>query len=458
MHDIRHDVDSLVDHVRTMAMEGNRSSSPATHIDWAGDDDDSLPDLEDWGISSNKVVDIGDKAAKTDEPATESEVDKVGDSSLSSSVGSMVVTSMTQDTTSSPIDSIPPSTSPTNSTARARGERKRERGRGRDKEKKGPASAVSPSTSKSTLQNTTTPKKSLLERLSSPSRPVPISVPSRAEKSPIRTFNGVGESRSPASTLPFHPSLPPKPTTIPVPEGSPRRVNGLNFPPKPLSPWKSRHDDVAKVITPASFDTRQSAVQSTSQLTQPTSEAPEKTMSEKQPLEALKKAPEIFESKDTPISESKVPSLADAKDPSFLTSTSFDWSEEPTPFDPIFPQSSVILDIEPPTPLEELPSAHANANLGSPVLSTMRTRAQRPLSGDITPRQRRERSPHKTHNARNHSAPSPGGLGATRTRTPHATRPIIRMDALAMISRSLRESPTPSRRESPAPSVVSAAE
>lgn len=457
MHDIRHDVDSLVDHVRTMAMEGNRSSSPATHIDWAGDDDDSLPDLEDWGISSNKFIDIGDNVDKTDEPTksepvTESEVDKVGDLSLSSSVGSMLVTSMTQDTTSSPIDSIPPSTSPTSSTARARGERKRERGRGRDKEKKGPTTtAVSPSTSKSTLQNTTTPKKSLLERLSSPSRPVPISVPSRTQKSPIRNFNGVGESRSPASTLPFHPSLPPKPTTISVPEGSPRRVNGLNFPPKPSSPWKSRHDDVAKVITQASFDTGHSTAQSISQFTQPTSEAPEKTMPEKQPSEAHEKAPELLESKDTSISESKVPSFAD-------TSTSFDWSEEPTPFDPIFPQSSVKLDIEPPTPLEELPSAYANANLGSPGLSTMRTRAQRPLSGDITSRQRRERSPHKTHNARNHSAPSPGGLGATRTRTPHATRPIIRMDALAMISRSLRESPTPSRRESPAPTVVSAAE
>lgn len=46
------DIDALVERVRAVAMADNRPSTPGSHIDWAGDDDDSLPDLDDWGIPS----------------------------------------------------------------------------------------------------------------------------------------------------------------------------------------------------------------------------------------------------------------------------------------------------------------------------------------------------------------------------------------------------------------------
>lgn len=45
-------IDALVERVRAVAMAENRPSTPGSHIDWAGDDDDSLPDLDDWGIPS----------------------------------------------------------------------------------------------------------------------------------------------------------------------------------------------------------------------------------------------------------------------------------------------------------------------------------------------------------------------------------------------------------------------
>ncbi|KAF9008717.1 hypothetical protein BDQ17DRAFT_1348805 [Cyathus striatus] len=51
--DIRHNIDILVERVRAVAMSDNRPSTPGSHIDWAGDDDDSLPDLDDWGIVTN---------------------------------------------------------------------------------------------------------------------------------------------------------------------------------------------------------------------------------------------------------------------------------------------------------------------------------------------------------------------------------------------------------------------
>ncbi|KAG6833765.1 hypothetical protein H0H87_001197 [Tephrocybe sp. NHM501043] len=49
----RADIDALVERVRAVAMD-NRPNTPGSHIDWAGDDDDSLPDLDDWGITSTK--------------------------------------------------------------------------------------------------------------------------------------------------------------------------------------------------------------------------------------------------------------------------------------------------------------------------------------------------------------------------------------------------------------------
>lgn len=50
--EIRHDVDALVERVRAVAMAENRPTTPGSHIDWAGEEDDSLPDLEDWGVTT----------------------------------------------------------------------------------------------------------------------------------------------------------------------------------------------------------------------------------------------------------------------------------------------------------------------------------------------------------------------------------------------------------------------
>lgn len=49
---MRNNIDALVERVRAVAMADNRPLTPGSHIDWAGDDDDSLPDLDDWGVSA----------------------------------------------------------------------------------------------------------------------------------------------------------------------------------------------------------------------------------------------------------------------------------------------------------------------------------------------------------------------------------------------------------------------
>ncbi|KAJ7638621.1 hypothetical protein FB45DRAFT_903377 [Roridomyces roridus] len=52
--DVRNNIDALVERVRAVAMD-NRPSTPgsASHIDWAGDDDEGLPDLDDWGVTTS---------------------------------------------------------------------------------------------------------------------------------------------------------------------------------------------------------------------------------------------------------------------------------------------------------------------------------------------------------------------------------------------------------------------
>ncbi|KAF9468938.1 hypothetical protein BDZ94DRAFT_1244974 [Collybia nuda] len=57
--DMRHNIDALVERVRAVAMADNRPSTPGSHIDWAGDDDDSLPDLDDWGVTP--AISTGEK-------------------------------------------------------------------------------------------------------------------------------------------------------------------------------------------------------------------------------------------------------------------------------------------------------------------------------------------------------------------------------------------------------------
>ncbi|KAF7794531.1 hypothetical protein EIP86_005665 [Pleurotus ostreatoroseus] len=60
--DIRHDIDALVEKVRSTAMD--RPHTPGSHIDWAGEDDDSLPDLDDWGVPSTHTTDLASDAGK----------------------------------------------------------------------------------------------------------------------------------------------------------------------------------------------------------------------------------------------------------------------------------------------------------------------------------------------------------------------------------------------------------
>ncbi|KAI0747437.1 hypothetical protein BC629DRAFT_1560208 [Irpex lacteus] len=74
--DIAHNIDALVERVRAVAMDRPHTPGSHSHFDWAGDDeDDSLPDLDDWGVTSS---------LSTNGPATDvADGEKVGVSVIS---------------------------------------------------------------------------------------------------------------------------------------------------------------------------------------------------------------------------------------------------------------------------------------------------------------------------------------------------------------------------------------
>ena len=57
--DLKSDIDALVERVRSTAMD--RPHTPGSHIDWA-DDDDSLPDLNDWGFTEVMTTSVRQEA------------------------------------------------------------------------------------------------------------------------------------------------------------------------------------------------------------------------------------------------------------------------------------------------------------------------------------------------------------------------------------------------------------
>ncbi|KAL5508031.1 hypothetical protein ACEPAH_5649 [Sanghuangporus vaninii] len=473
VHDLRKEITNLVQHVRNMAMDVHRPNSPTTHIDWAGDDDDSLPDLDDWGISSKLASDVGETSAKVaskPDPVTQTLPDASSTSvpeklePKDGSVGQIVMVDGAQSSAESPTESsmsmslsVPPPVKRT---------RERRRGGRRDKEKRASLASQVNGTGDKQVQLTTTPKKSLLERISSPIRPEPplllqeikpAVAPSSSDQVITSAKSEPNVSRNGA--LPPKPlNLPKKPPPSSKTSGSWRASKGERLLPKDLNPpVKSVPIATAAQDSPEPTEKVATAV--------PTVEPPAKE-------EVNVDSSNLLE--ETPIGTSSVVPREHTV-PATNTS-SFDWSEEPISLNnanqldddwppvevvPATPSNNVIREA-PPASTPTIPLTADNTERKSSASPSPRFRSQRPLSGDSTPRPRRERSPYKTHMPRNHSMPHAGSMGGSRSRPSpspspspfgrprpqHVSRPVIRMDALAMISRSLRESPPP-RRESP---------
>ncbi|KAL5476511.1 hypothetical protein ACEPAI_3368 [Sanghuangporus weigelae] len=318
--------------------------------------------------------------------------------------------------------------------------RERRRGGRRDKEKRASlASQVNGSGDKQ-VPLTTTPKKSLLERISSPVRPEPPLLLQEAKPALVSSSSEqVITSAKSEPNISRHGTLPPKPLSLPKKPPPSSKTSGS---------WKASLSEPAVQVASAGPVGEPPAKEEVNG----GSSNPSKETTNTAPLTALE--------------EVTVPAT---------NASSSDWSEEPLSLNKVDQPDDdwPSVEVEPATPLNNaipepppastptIPLIADNTETKSSGSPSPRFRSQLPLSGDSTPRARRERSPYKTHTPRNHSMPHAGSMSGSGSRSSlspspfgrpprpqHASRPVIRMDALAIISRSLRESPPP-RRESP---------
>ncbi|KLO18078.1 hypothetical protein SCHPADRAFT_925418 [Schizopora paradoxa] len=357
------------------------------HIDWAQDDDDEeLPDLDDWGITTAKVAE--DNSSDT---ASRCTADSGSAPTVESSASDQRVDEVKEAENGS--DNRPPISNSQLAIPQVN-ERHRTRGRERNRGAGKPKDTNTSGQDASDYEVPRLPngqKKSLIDRIG------PSSLLSLPHSTPTR------DGSPPKSAgLPHHPSLPPKPSASPF--ASSFGSNSLSL--KPMSDWK----------------------RSTSRSRSP--------------------------SKEPPV-ERQTSTLDSIHAPANLRT--------PTP------TGNVDLVVEKAdqrrgsaTPA----TAGASLNVQSLFQGNSRPHVldEKPRLPNDTPRRpRRDRSPPRNqHGPRNHSAFQPHGSGTSassrpsRSRQTNAARPVISVDALQRISRSLKGSPTPPRHASPAPNHVAA--
>ena len=226
--DIKHDINALVERVRAVAMD--RPNTPGSHIDWAGDDDDSLPDLDDWGVKS--VTDKSTSSSIPEQPEKPDLLSPMLADALktlpSVEVGSPLTASATP-----PVEAAPAPVPPSSKSVPG------------DDTPRGPINQKNNVKERSVAEKAppTGPKKQMEKKktdtIAKPSIPA-ASVPKPAAEQVTAT-----KVPSPkAASLPLHPSLPAKPVEAidalakraprkpPVPVQTPDPTADVDAPPK----------------------------------------------------------------------------------------------------------------------------------------------------------------------------------------------------------------------------------
>ena len=419
--DIKHDIDALVERVRAVAMD--RPNTPGSHIDWAGDDDDSLPDLDDWGVGS----------VTTKEPngATSQQADLISPILADAlkplpNIGSPLATST----------NIPPSSS----------RELVESGPLRVQDKTvsdgllpKPQSAPTPAKAKPTGKAPSVAKKEADKRLEPAA---PSAVP--AGQQPADKEHERKKSPLKQSTTSLHPSLPAKP--VGAIDALSKKLPRKPVPPVEISDTKGAADDtlpnssVAESIhapKPSEAPSQHDGINSAPSAPAPSAPAPE-------PAPALT-VPE-------PPSQGVASSMhAPARSaPSHIT------AHAPPPPPPHAHSSSPFHPTH--------GRAHTVGRPGgfrvpfSPSQSSLFDGAGTGAGDERGSRRERERMNH----ARTHSSPPTGpGTSTAHARTVHASRPIITRGALNQIARTLGVAPGPKAKEdvpAVAPAPVAAKE
>lgn len=221
--DIKHDIEALVERVRAVAMD--RPHTPGSHIDWAGDDDDSLPDLDDWGVTSSSLTDHSSDRDKGTviSPILEDSLrslPNLGEPSVSSAEESSVDDAEHPGISPEVYEEKPPASTPRPAAVREDTIRAKPSALRPNKSESAPAAVAASTQSQSAAVESSSDK--------------------QKDLSPIKSATETAErsyTKAPAK-LPMHPSLPPKPvaTLDSLPQRRPPRNAHANGPMKPTMP------------------------------------------------------------------------------------------------------------------------------------------------------------------------------------------------------------------------------
>ena len=383
--DMKHDIDALVERVRAVAMAENRPTTPGSHIDWAGDEDDTLPDLDDWGVTTgpNTATALGASMSPisvggltplpepTEQPPVVSEATQ--DSAPATTVPVINVVEVVRNPTISD-GGHPPSTLSETNNGRSDGRQ---------------ASTSSPTSGQPIPEhlNSTSPNTRLPVELKPREATTTVSDPPRT---------------------PLHPSLPPKPVAA---------VESL------LIQSKSRAGGIV-VRLPNSAKS-------------PTPVTTNLSVGVVDPIDSSKSCPEETSQPSSPQRPSGYP-----QDPTTKQSQGLSASIH-APHN--FPESSLSPMISLPSsnplhPFRGRPIHHRSHTVGrSPQITpTAPFPTTITHSGSSTPQGRY--SPSRNSHMRTHSSPADS---PSSHRSPHATRPVITGDALSKLARTIcNTSPT----------------
>lgn len=394
--DVRNDIDALVERVRAVAMD-NRPSTPKSHIDWAVDDDDTLPDLDDWGVTTSSLTTqlegispiIVDGLRSLPEFAANSTVQ----SPLKQVEAATVQTIM--DVQSSSVNGITPDTVPPN------------------------------------------PRSSREEDIESK-----FSSESMAKYDPQTAVPLDLNSLQPNASLSLHPSLPNKPHSVDsiVQHTSKLRPRAslMGFVPHPSSPITSMMDLSGIPGRSPAANSKQTEAQESVEVTFETKDYKAATWTPEPKL----KGPEHLIVVE-PITESVILNISTNREPGYTQTT-----QEPSPSGlraSMHAPKSIANSVSTPANL----STHADSRTHDPIHTHTRahTVGRLPLpnstihgqgdyisrvtrSGHTTPKDGFQGTSH----ARTRSTP-PGG--ANHYRSPHTSRPVITGDAISRLARTI---------------------
>ncbi|TFY72109.1 hypothetical protein EVG20_g889 [Dentipellis fragilis] len=412
----------LVERMRAVAME-NRPHTPGSHLDWA-DDDDTLPDLDDWGVPSSTVASTGPSETSPDTAATTVSKLQLMSPILDDSLKQLPAL----DKAASPLisaASLSPTFVPTagldakgDATPAGRGRRVSHDGTptlsiGKNDGPKSPRSPVKPSSPQPRSPQPRSPRMQSKGMTNGHAKPPHIGVESDAH--PPR--------------LPLHPSLPPKPVTSfdtrqpksPLRDAPPHHtLNNVHhqLPPKPII-----------ALSPPPSATTESAPPSLVNSSHPSSGAEQPTAQpEEMPVPKLAPEPEPEpESKPVSTPTIDVVEQPDEEGPGLEASmhapkTSASESEI----------SSLVSQQTPPHTAPPFNPSHGRSRtLGRPPFvngsgSALPHRMYH--SGTNTPNNA------AVHHARTQSSP-PSSVNTRHAR--HASRPVITGDAISKLARTL---------------------